>query len=153
MKARHKMKKPERLNLIPIMDAVFIFIFFLLMSAQFITVYEIGSSVPMVREVTTPPDKKEPLQFVMEISDRLVIVRTGKEGREIASFNDDEWGKLRVQVRELKKNNPEEKIVTLRPHKKVPFKRLVKAIDHAKGDPQTKEKFFEEVVFDGREAL
>ena len=49
MRARHVMKKPEKPNLIPIMDAVFIFIFFLLMSAQFIDLFEIGSSVPMVR--------------------------------------------------------------------------------------------------------
>jgi hypothetical protein len=45
MKVGHKIKKPEKLNLVPILDSVFIFIFFLLMSAQFVDVYEIGSSV------------------------------------------------------------------------------------------------------------
>jgi biopolymer transport protein ExbD len=37
-----KRKKPEeKLNLVPIMDSVFIFIFFLLMSASFLKIYEI----------------------------------------------------------------------------------------------------------------
>ena len=53
--SRRKRKEPvKRLNLIPILDAVFIFIFFLLMSANFIKIYEVQSDVPIVS--TTPPD-------------------------------------------------------------------------------------------------
>ncbi len=153
MRMRHQMKKPEKINLIPIMDAVFIFIFFLLMSAQFINVHEIGSSVPMVREVRDFKEEKDPLNLVLEVHQEKVIVRRGKEGREIASYNDSQWAELRGTLAGLKKSHPAERVAQLRSHGKVPFHRLVKVIDHAKGDPSTGTKLFEEIVFDGRGAL
>ena len=50
-KTKKQMAKP---NLIPILDAVFIFIFFLLMSANFIKIFEISSDVPIVSTVEPP---------------------------------------------------------------------------------------------------
>ena len=58
MKVGRKLKKPEKLNLVPILDSVFIFIFFLLMSAQFVDVFEIGSSLPMTKEAKDQKDEK-----------------------------------------------------------------------------------------------
>ena len=52
--SRRKKKPDEKLNLVPIMDSVFIFIFFLLMSAQFIHVMEIGSPVPILSAAEPP---------------------------------------------------------------------------------------------------
>lgn len=153
MRSRHEMKKPERINLIPIMDAVFIFIFFLLMSAQFINVYEIGSSVPMVREVRQEKIDKDPLNLVIEIHASEVVLKTGKEGRKIASFQDSDLEKMRDVLGELKKKNPTEKVAQLRPQGKIPFHRLVKVIDHTKENPKTKVKLFEEIVFDGKAAI
>lgn len=153
MRARHEMKKPERINLVPIMDAVFIFIFFLLMSAQFVNVYEIGSSVPMVREVREDKIKKDPLNLVLEIFPDQVVVKTGKNGNKVGTFSDNDWPKLRALMTDLKTKNPDEKVAMLRPQGKVPFHRLVKVIDHAKGNPQTKSKMFEEIVFDGKGAI
>jgi biopolymer transport protein ExbD len=150
MRARHELKKPPKINLIPIMDAVFIFIFFLLMSAQFIDVFEIGSSVPMVREVTNDKIEKDPLNLVLEITSSEVIVRKGKDGLKVKSFNDSQWNELRALLISLKKNHPKEKVAMLRPQGKVAFHRLVKVIDHAKDDPATKTKLFDEVVFDGK---
>lgn len=153
MRTTHQMKKPERINLIPIMDAVFIFIFFLLMSAQFINVYEIGSSVPMVREVKAPPEKKDPLNLVLEVHANEVKVRHGKDGAQSRSFSDTQWTELRVYLGGLKTKHPDEKVAQVRPQGKVPFHRLVKVIDHARGEPKAKLKLFEEIVFDGRGAL
>ena len=153
MRQRHEMKKPERLNLIPIMDAVFIFIFFLLMSAQFVKVHEIGSSVPMVREVKEDKIDKDPLNLVLEIHTDKVVVKKGKAGVEAGVFNDTQWDKLRVFLMGLKKAHPNEKVAQLRPQGKVKFDRLVKVIDHAKEEPKSKTKIFDEIVFDGRGAL
>jgi len=153
MRQRHEMKKTERLNLVPIMDAVFIFIFFLLMSAQFVKVHEIGSSVPMVREVKEDKIDKDPLELVLEVHTDHVIVRKGKNGAEAGKFNDEQWDKLRVFLKNLKTAHPKERIAKLRPQGKVPFARLVKVIDHAKGEPATKTVMFEEIVFDGRGAI
>jgi biopolymer transport protein ExbD len=151
MRTRHQMKKPEKINLVPIMDAVFIFIFFLLMSAQFVNVYEIGSSVPMVREIKEDKIKKDPLMLVLEVHASEVVVKTGKEGRKIASFNDSQWNELRTTLANLKSKHPDERVAQLRPQGKVPFHRLVKVIDHAK--EHQKSKMFEEIVFDGKGAM
>lgn len=150
MRQRHEMKKVEKLNLIPIMDAVFIFIFFLLMSAQFVKVHEIGSSVPMVREVKQDKLDKDPLNLVLEIHTDKVIVRKGKNGDEVGRFNDDQWDKLRLTLKDLKAKHPTEKVAQIRPQEKVKFDRLIKVIDHAKEEPTTKTKIFDEIVFDGR---
>ena len=58
--SRRTKKKKQGLNLIPILDAIFILIFFLLMSAQFVKIYEIGSDVPIVSDQEPPKDKKKP---------------------------------------------------------------------------------------------
>ena len=153
MRNRHELKKPEKINLIPIMDAVFIFIFFLLMSAQFVKVHEIGSSVPMVREVKEEKIDKDPLNLVLEVHTDKVIVRKGKDGVEAGKFNDEQWDKLRQFLMGLKKGHPKEKVAQIRSHGKVPFHRLIKVIDHAKEEPVSKTKMFEEIVFDGRGAI
>ena len=59
---KRKKKKVERLNLIPILDAVFIFIFFLLMSAQFLEIYQVGSDLPIATDAP-PPKDKDPLNL------------------------------------------------------------------------------------------
>jgi biopolymer transport protein ExbD len=145
------MKKPEKINLVPIMDAVFIFIFFLLMSAQFVNVYEIGSSVPMVREVREDKMKKDPLNLVIEVHATEVVVRRGIASEKVGAFGDNDWDKLRETLAGLKAKHPDERVAQLRPQGKVPFHRLVKVIDHAKENKGA--KMFEEIVFDGKGAM
>lgn len=151
MRKRHVMKKPEKINLVPIMDAVFIFIFFLLMSAQFVNVYEIGSSVPMVREMREDKMKKDPLNLVIEVHATEVVVRRGIASVKVGAFGDNDWDKLRSTLAGLKAKHPDERVAQLRPQGKVPFHRLVKVIDHAKENKGA--KMFEEIVFDGKGAM
>ena len=151
MRMRYQAKKPEKLNLVPIMDAVFIFIFFLLMSAQFVDVYEIGSSVPMVREIREDKIKKDPLLLVLEIHPHEVIVRKGKGSTKVRAFADHEWPQLRETLAALKAQHPDERVAMLRPAGQIPFHRLVKVIDHAKEHKSA--KMFEEIVFDGKGSL
>ena len=49
---RRRAKKGDGINLTPILDAVFIFIFFLILSAQFIKTFEINSDIPLVSDIT-----------------------------------------------------------------------------------------------------
>jgi len=86
MKIGHKMKKPEKLNLVPILDSVFIFIFFLLMSAQFVDVYEIGSSVPMMKEAKNEKQEKDPLNLTLEVSKTQIVVKTGLRAPRSRTF-------------------------------------------------------------------
>lgn len=148
MKVGHKIKKPEKLNLVPILDSVFIFIFFLLMSAQFVDVYEIGSSVPMTQEATEKKDDKDPLNLTLMISKEQIVVKTGLRkpvSRAFASTQDIE---MKDYLTELKKQNPKENTIILKSDPKVPFQRLVAIIDYTQLTKDSKEKLFEQVVFD-----
>ena len=121
------------------------------MSAQFVNVYEIGSSVPMVREMREDKMKKDPLNLVIEVHATEVVVRRGIAGEKVGSFNDNDWAKLRETLAGLKAKHPDERVAQLRPQGKVPFHRLVKVIDHAKENKGG--KMFEEIVFDGKGAM
>ena len=75
-----KRRDKEGLNLIPILDAVFIFIFFLLMSAEFLNLREIGSDVPIVQSLPSKSDKKDALNLTLEITPQYVIIKKGLKG-------------------------------------------------------------------------
>ena len=80
MRKRIERKEIPKLNLIPILDAVFIFIFFLLMSAQFVEIYEIGSDAPAIATVDTEKSDKRPLNLTLAISSTSIVIKTGVDG-------------------------------------------------------------------------
>ena len=148
MKVGRKLKKPEKLNLVPILDSVFIFIFFLLMSAQFVDVYEIGSSLPMTKEAKDQKDEKDPLNLTLEITKEQVVVKTGLRSPRSRSFASTQTKEIKDYLIELKGQNPKENTMILKTDPKVPFQNLVSLIDNtqmAKGD---KNQLFEQIVFD-----
>ena len=126
-------QKINRLNLVPIMDAVFIFIFFLLFSAQFIKIYEIETHAPIVS--TVPSDKKmdkEPLNLTLKISQERIEVFTGikpalRLSVDLADNNALE--QLKSKMIELRSNYPEddEAIISALPTTKYDI--IVKTID------------------------
>ena len=65
MKEKIKNKEIERLNLIPILDAIFIFIFFLLLSTEFVHLGEIAIKLDQL--------KKEKGQNNYKVKDRIVL--------------------------------------------------------------------------------
>ena len=148
MKVGRKLKKIEKLNLVPILDAVFIFIFFLLMSAQFVDVYEIGSSLPMTKESTEKKDDKDPLNLTLEITKESVVVKTGLKEKRSRSFASTEKDELKAYLTELKRQNPTENTMILKTDPKVPFQNLVSVIDNTQTPKDAKDKLFEQIVFD-----
>lgn len=148
MRVGRKFKKPEKLNLVPILDSVFIFIFFLLMSAQFIDVYEIGSSLPMTKNVPDNKDKKDPLNLTLEITKTQVIVKTGMKKPISRTFASTETEKMTEYLTELKAKNPDENTMILKSDPKVPFQHLIVVIDSTQKSKDTKMKLFEQIVFD-----
>lgn len=136
MFVRKKMKKREKLNLIPILDSVFIFIFFLLMSAQFLEIYEIGSDAPAVKTTESLKDDKPPLNLTLEIKRETLVVKTGmpevvyKEIRSIGGeHNLDELNKVLVQI---KQKNGKESSIILRPDPSVNYRKIVEIMDTAR---------------------
>ncbi len=147
MKTGRKIKKIEKLNLVPILDSVFIFIFFLLMSAQFVDVYEIGSSLPMTQEIEDKKDK-DPLNLTLEVSKDQVVVKTGIKNLRSRSFASTQSPELTNYLRELKASNPKENTMIVKADPKISFQSLITFIDNTQGDRLKKEKIFEQIVFD-----
>lgn len=134
MKAKKK-KKLEKLNLIPILDAIFIFIFFLLMSAQFIDIYQLETEAPVTQAVSKEEIKdKEPLNLKVIINDKNVVIKTGLSTSKSKSFDSTEEGLKNMQqyLTKLKKSHPKEKTVTVAPKNKVTYKKIVPVIDKVK---------------------
>ncbi len=128
---RRKLKKPQKLNLIPILDAIFIFIFFLLMSAQFIDIYEIGSDAPITSTTNMKMDKP-PLNLTIVLSGNKVVVKTGLDENVYKSFSVSDLGKLNDTLIELKKQNPTETSAILKPAHNFKYDKIVKVIDHTR---------------------
>lgn len=148
MKVGHKMKKPEKINLVPILDSVFIFIFFLLMSAQFVDVYEIGSSVPMTKEAKEEKQDKDPLNLTLEISKDKIVVKTGLRNPRSRTFASEQKKEIKDYLVELKRLNPKENTMILKTDPKVPFQTLVTVIDNTQMSKDSKEQLFPQIVFD-----
>jgi biopolymer transport protein ExbD len=155
-RVKRKSKRIERLNLIPILDAIFIFIFFLLMSAQFIDVYEIGSDAPAVQMVKQE-DKKKPLNLRVKIYQSKLVITTGPENKVYQTLKkiNGEYptDKLNLLLGKLKRENKSENSIILAPRKNINYKNIVKIIDKVRyfkekdnnGEPV---KMFDQVMFE-----
>ena len=149
MNTGRKLKKLEKINLVPILDSVFIFIFFLLMSAQFIDVFEIGSSLPMMKESKEDKKEKDPLNLTLEITKTQIIVKTGLKNQRSRTFASEQKVEIKQYLTELKKRHPDENTMILKADPKVPFQQLVSVIDSTQGRKEKQEpKLFEQIVFD-----
>lgn len=144
----HKLKKLEKLNLVPILDSVFIFIFFLLMSAQFVDVYEIGSSVPMTKEAKDEKEEKDPLNLTLEVTKTQIVVKTGLRSPRSRTFASEQKKEIKEYLTELKRQHPKENTMILKADPKISFQNLVTVIDSTQASKDSKEKLFEQIVFD-----
>ena len=168
MKMPRKEKKTVKPNLIPILDAVFIFIFFLLMSAQFLDIYEIGSDAPAVKTITEEKkNDRPPLNLTLDISKAEIIVKTGLDEKIIKTIKRESSGynleSLNETLASLKIKNPKETSVILRPKSNVPYNDLVRIMDNCrtlregtraiaaeneKGLVKEERKLFEQIIFE-----
>lgn len=140
---RKKKAPPCKPNVIPILDAVFIFIFFLLMSAQFLEIYEIGSDAPAVKTVTEDnKDKKPPLNLTLVVEKQEIKVQTGLDGLTVATIPYKEDGydlkKLGEELVKIKSQHVAETSVIIKPDSKVEYKKLVLIMDACREVPKEK---------------
>lgn len=162
MRARKK-KQMEKLNLIPILDAIFIFIFFLLMSAQFIDIYELNSDAPIVSSSEEVKDKKKPLNLSLVLNRDTITITKGLDNIVYKKFSLKELDKFNKELIKIKTENPKETSAILKPSNSFPYEKIVTVIDHTrqikqKGvlvtsvDSQNKEtksnKLFDQIIFE-----
>lgn len=143
--SRRKRKEPaQRLNLIPILDAVFIFIFFLLMSANFIKIFEVQSDVPIISNAS-PPTKKKPLALTIKVTGTSLNVYKGVPSKLIrkiskTSTGDYDLEALHSYIINLKKNYKNERELILEPLVDVNYEVIVKIMDAVRLFRNTDEK-------------
>jgi len=151
--------KTERLNLVPIMDAVFIFIFFLLFSAQFIKIFEIEMNAPVVSE--RPSENKEDeslLQLTLKLDLKKIEIFTGINKKLVKTIYKDENNYLEVlneYMIILKNEYPEDKddYVIINPAKYINYEEIVKTIESIqllkiKDKTDVNKKLFKQVVLE-----
>ena len=132
--SRHKNKEMERINLIPILDAIFIFIFFLLMSSNFSKIYEISSNVPIISNNSPPKDKKIPLNLTLKIESSSFELYAGikeKLKKRISKNDKDEYNlyELRNYLIELKKKHKNENSIIFISKAEITYEVLISIMD------------------------
>ena len=156
------------LNLIPILDAIFIIIFFLLMSAQFIKFHEIASDAPNIKMVDrNRKDKSKPLNLTLEILPDKIVIKTRAEGvtTKVLPLREGKYDMegLLATVVEIKKEHMDETSVILKPVRSVPYQKIIAIIDilrelpkkspplegaNEKGKFVKTRKLFDQVIFE-----
>lgn len=130
-KSSKEIKKP---NLIPILDSVFIFIFFLLMSANFIKIFEIPSDVPIVSNQPPPKTKKNPLALTLKIYRSSLVLSRGVPSKTIRSFKKNANGdydleSLHNYLVNLKQRYSSESSIVFEPVVDLSYEEIVKIMD------------------------
>jgi biopolymer transport protein ExbD len=143
-----KRKKPEeKLNLVPILDSVFIFIFFLLMSASFLKIYEIGSPIPIVSDQEPPKDKKDPLALTMKLDTNIITLSRGVPSRVIQKFNRQpdglfNYSEIHEVLISIKKQHVDEDSIIFEPSGDLTYEEIVKIMDAVRVLNKTDEAIF-----------
>ncbi len=136
MKVRRQKKEIPKLNLIPILDAVFIFIFFLLMSAQFVDIYEVGTDAPAIKTTDSIKDDRPPLNLILDIRKNEILVKKGLGENLVAKIKHTgtkyDLEKLNVALIKIKQGFMEERSVIFRPKTNVKYHELIKIMDSVK---------------------
>lgn len=141
-----KFKKSEKLNLVPIMDAIFIFIFFLLSSAQLVDVYEINISTPIKKEVSITNGKRN-FNLVVIPNEESLDIEFGLTDVRKKSFNYLQRKEIISFLMDLKKDNTEENTIRIRTKPDVKFNKAIEAIDLTQ-DQKLSKKLFTQIVFE-----
>ena len=143
-----KRKKPEqKLNLVPIMDSVFIFIFFLLMSASFLKIYEIGSDVPIISDSEPPKNQKDPLALTLEIESNEIVLSRGIPSRPVRRFKRQADGEFNYEelhgaLIDIKKKHVDEDTIIFEPKGDLTYEEIVKIMDAVRMLNKTDEAIF-----------
>lgn len=144
--SRISKRSDQKLNLIPILDAVFIFIFFLLMSTQFVQIFEIGSDVPLVSNEPPPKNQKKPLALTVEIKKSGFVVSTGVPSRVRTRIpkkgSEYDLESLHNYLVSIKKRNIKEESIILEPTVDLEYEQIVKIMDSVRMLKNTDDALF-----------
>lgn len=143
---RKKKQQLERLNLVPILDAIFIFIFFLLMSAQFVKLQEIQSDVPIISNTPPPKNQKKPLALTLKITENKLVLYKGVPASVVKSFSKKAEGyplqALHETLINIKKRYLDKNTIVLEPQGEIAYEEIVKIMDSIRSLKKTDEAIY-----------
>ena len=130
--ATNKSIKIPQINVVPILDAVFIFIFFLLMNTQIGEYFQITTSKPIVKSVTA--SQMEELKgkfFKVRVTKEKIVFTEGAKENILKEFtwSDESLVALHDFAKMLKDKNPKEKSIVVKSKADVKYKDIVKVVD------------------------
>lgn len=145
--ARLRRKPRVKLNLIPVMDVMLVFIFFLLMAGTFKNVYEVGSDVPIISDFDTTGDEKDPLALTLAIKNNEIVLSSGVPSRLIQKFSRQANGlfnyeELHAVLVGIKKNHIQANSIIFEPVDDLTYEEIVKIMDSVRTLNKTDEAIY-----------
>ena len=137
MKEKNKGKGIERLNLIPILDAIFIFIFFLLLSVDFVQLGEIAIKVDPLESLDSGGEGKKKIFVNVFLKNKEVIIKANYKGlkeKNILKIDKEKMylKDLRKKLIGLKKKMPEQRGIKVWPSDTISYDMVLKVVEVVK---------------------
>lgn len=133
---KYEFENAEKLNLLPLMDAIFIFIFFLLSSSDMNDFREISPAIRKISELTESSEiKDDPLNLKIIASYERLIIQKGLEEtvvKSIEGFGEEQLRELSDSILLLKKQYSKENNIIVLPAKQFRFEDIIKVLDAIK---------------------
>jgi len=145
---RKRRGSAKRLNLIPILDAIFIFIFFLLMSANFLKIYEVQSDVPIISSAP-PPKNQKPLALTLKVRATGIDIFKGVPQKLIKRIGKNAEGEYNIEelhtfALKLKNRYKKERSIIMEPLVDIEYEQIVKIMDAIRMYRNSDEKIWQE---------
>jgi len=150
--ANKKIEIPK-INVVPILDAVFIFIFFLLNNTQIMDFFQITTSKPVIKDLQQiPPYELKGKFFKTKLTTENIQVTQDVTEKVVNTFSWTPEGMkdLKTFLIQLKMKNPSEKSMVIKSRGDVKYKRIVEVIDtvQSKDVPEYKDGLFRNIAFE-----
>jgi biopolymer transport protein ExbD len=145
--ARRRKSPTIKLNLIPVMDIIIIFIFFILMSGTFMKIYEVGSDVPIISDLAPVEDGINNLGLSLAIKSNEMILSKGTNSELIHKFlrqpdGQFNYEELHTVLVGIKKQNVEENSIIFEPVDDLTYEEIVKIMDSVRKLNNTDEAIY-----------
>ena len=116
--------------LVPMIDMLAMMITFLMMTAVWTEIGKLQVSQAPSGPSDTPPDQKPTLTLTLTLTERGYLLAAGPESVEIPKKGDDyDAAELIKKLKAIKKDNPDQRAITVAAEDSVEYQYLVVAVD------------------------
>lgn len=147
-----KSKKLPKAELVPVLDAMFIMIFFILATAEFLKISEIGSDLPVMKLSMDDNPEKKKLILKMQLSpNEIVLINDVDKTRMFSSSMSDLniFTLLNDKIKSIKNDFPQEERITVSSDPSIKYDIVIKALDAVRQTELAgaKVKLFTQIMF------